>query len=314
MNGRELSIYSDEKNNISFKYDADGIRNSKIVNGVETKYYLEGKMIIFEDRNGDVIYYIYNGGELLGFIYKNKTYYQHKNIFEDIIGILDSNYNEIVKYSYDSFGALINIIDNGSINLGKINPFRYRSYYYYIETQLYYLNSRYYNPRTGRFLNFDTGISDVSAGAVVVTNKVKTGSWKGTGAAAIKGASIGAFAGAVIGAAVGGAKTYSKISTMANKYWATGNGGQNPMSQLKYHYKKHVIAEGCTKGNNVFKYTDDALDFMSKNSTELKYTYNYGYNNTSWNQAYIRGAGAEFTGEGKIITFWYIPKSQFKIM
>lgn len=43
--------------NISFKYDADGIRNSKIVNGVETKYYLEGKMIIFEDRNVDVIYY-----------------------------------------------------------------------------------------------------------------------------------------------------------------------------------------------------------------------------------------------------------------
>lgn len=45
------------KKNISFKYDADGIRNSKIVNGVETKYYLEGKMIIFEDRNVDVIYY-----------------------------------------------------------------------------------------------------------------------------------------------------------------------------------------------------------------------------------------------------------------
>lgn len=232
-----------------------------------------------------------------------------KIYLKDIIGILDSNYNEIVKYSYDSFGTLINIIDNSSINLRKINPFRYRSYYYDIETQLYYLNSRYYNPRTGKFLNFDTGISDVGAGSGVVTNKVKKGKLERNRICCNKRCQFWCICWAVIGAAVGGAKTYSKISTMANKYWATGNGGQNLMSQLKYHYKKHVIDEGCTKGNNVFKYTDDALDFMSKNSTELKYTYNYGYNNTSWNQAYIRGAGREFTGEGKIITFWYIPKS-----
>lgn len=34
-----------------------------------------------------------------------------------------------------------------------INPFRYRSYYYDRETNLYYLNSRYYNPEWGRFIN-----------------------------------------------------------------------------------------------------------------------------------------------------------------
>lgn len=36
-----------------------------------------------------------------------------------------------------------------------INPFRYRSYYYDRETNLYYLNSRYYNPEWGRFINAD---------------------------------------------------------------------------------------------------------------------------------------------------------------
>ena len=41
-----------------------------------------------------MLYYIYNGSELLGFVYKNKTYYYHKNMFGDIIGILDSSYNE----------------------------------------------------------------------------------------------------------------------------------------------------------------------------------------------------------------------------
>ncbi len=33
--------------------------------------------IIFEDKNGDVIYYIYNGDELLVFVYKSKKYYYH---------------------------------------------------------------------------------------------------------------------------------------------------------------------------------------------------------------------------------------------
>ena len=38
---------------------------------------------------------------------------------------------------------------------GLINPFRYRGYYYDNETKWYYLNSRYYNPEWGRFLNAD---------------------------------------------------------------------------------------------------------------------------------------------------------------
>ena len=102
-----------------------------------------------------MIYYIYNGDELLGFIYNSNTYYYHKNIFGDIIGILDSNYNEVVTYTYNSWGLLTNKTDTTTINLSTINPFRYRSYYYDEETSLYYLNSRYYNPEWGRFVNGD---------------------------------------------------------------------------------------------------------------------------------------------------------------
>ena len=35
------------------------------------------------------------------------------------------------------------------------NPFRYRGYYYDRETGFYYLQSRYYDPATGRFINAD---------------------------------------------------------------------------------------------------------------------------------------------------------------
>ena len=84
---------------------------------------------------------------------------------EDITGITDSNYNLLCSYEYDSWGKLISIKDNnGNIitntsHIGYINPFRYRSYYYDNETKLYYLNSRYYNPEWGRFINADRFIT-----------------------------------------------------------------------------------------------------------------------------------------------------------
>ena len=40
-------------------------------------------------------------------------------------------------------------------NISDINPFRYRGYYYDIETGFYYLNSRYYDPSICRFINAD---------------------------------------------------------------------------------------------------------------------------------------------------------------
>ena len=39
--------------------------------------------------------------------------------------------------------------------IAELNPFRYRGYYYDIETQLYYLQTRYYDPEIGRFINAD---------------------------------------------------------------------------------------------------------------------------------------------------------------
>ena len=45
--------------------------------------------------------------------------------------------------------------------LGAINPIRYRSYYYDIETGFYYLNSRYYDPEIKRFINADEIVAGV---------------------------------------------------------------------------------------------------------------------------------------------------------
>jgi len=79
----------------------------------------------------------------------------------DITGIYNEEYELIATYEYDSYGKVLSIKDaNGNVitdqnHIANRNPFRYRSYYYDIETNLYYLNSRYYNPEWGRFLNAD---------------------------------------------------------------------------------------------------------------------------------------------------------------
>ena len=164
MNGRELEAISDTNLNVEYKYNKDGIRTSKTVNDIETKYYLEGNKIIFETINNDMLYYMYDSsGSIVGFKYEGNDYYYKKNLQNDVIGILDDNLDLIVTYEYDSYGSITRVIDNTTNNIGTINPYRYRSYYYDQETNLYYLNSRYYSPEMGRFLNADVVINQVGS-------------------------------------------------------------------------------------------------------------------------------------------------------
>ena len=48
-----------------------------------------------------------------------------------------------------------NLLEEPESGVLLANPFRYRGYYYDSSIGLYYLNSRYYDPETGRSLNED---------------------------------------------------------------------------------------------------------------------------------------------------------------
>jgi len=116
-----------------------------------------------------MLYYIRdNEGNLEGFTYDNVLYYYMKNVSNDIIGILNSQGEKVATYEYDSWGNILAIKDgsgnsvaNNLNHIANINPFRYRSYYYDAETELYYLNSRYYSPMIGRFISVDLGVSNI---------------------------------------------------------------------------------------------------------------------------------------------------------
>ncbi len=167
INGRSLASISGAKQ-ITYTYNESGIRTSKTVDGVTTYYEVEGSNVVYEKTGNTIIYYIYDGNnELIGFEYDNNKYYYKKNVQGDIIGILDSFLEEIVTYTYDSWGKLISIKDGNDIevtsttHIGYINPYRYRGYRYDNETGYYYLQSRYYNPEWGRFINADEVIVNV---------------------------------------------------------------------------------------------------------------------------------------------------------
>ena len=78
-----------------------------------------------------------------------------KNAQGDVIGITNNAGDIVVKYEYDAWGALLSTTGSLAGTVGVKNPLRYRGYYYDTESGLYYLNSRYYDPVVGRFVNAD---------------------------------------------------------------------------------------------------------------------------------------------------------------
>ncbi len=167
--GELKSVKKDNQEAFKYYYDANGIRNKKIANGVETKFVVVGtkilKSIIKVGNEERTIKYKYVLDKLEGFVYTkdgiSKEYRYERNIFGDITRLYNSEGSIEATYVYDAYGRVkvINSIGEEDTNIefiGNINPFRYRGYYFDIETGLYYLNSRYYDPELGRFISPDT--------------------------------------------------------------------------------------------------------------------------------------------------------------
>ena len=136
----------------TFTYNADGIRVRKSAPGTTTTYGVDGERIVYEKTNGQIKRYFYDESGIAGFEYSGQKYVFRKNLQGDVVGICSSSGTLIGEYVYDAWGNLLEEPTNGIL---LANPFRYRGYYYDTSIGLYYLNSRYYDPETGRFLNED---------------------------------------------------------------------------------------------------------------------------------------------------------------
>ena len=155
-NGRILKKINTSYKAIQMNYDSNGMRTQKSVDGVKTNYYYDSSNNLFALTQGnDTLFFYYdNSGEVMSVSCNGTMYFYIKDLQGDITEIVDKDGKAVAKYAYDAWGNMLTE-NNGTLTVGKLNPFRYRSYVYDEETGLYYLQSRYYDPLTGRFVNAD---------------------------------------------------------------------------------------------------------------------------------------------------------------
>ena len=162
--GRRLvGIDTNDNQAIRYEYDDKGLRIKKTIEDLadgtlETIDYIyeEGKLVT-ELREGYRLDFLYDENkELYGFIYNNKKYYYVRDVLKNILGIVTKEEGLVVQYDYTAYGELKSISGALASTIGVINPFRYKGYYYDVETNMFYCKSRYYNPLWCRFINIDS--------------------------------------------------------------------------------------------------------------------------------------------------------------
>ncbi len=221
--GRQLASMSKSGMDIAYQYNADGLRTKKTVtqSGASTVYeYLWNESKLVGQKVGnDAVRILYDANdEPVGFtVNDSASYFYVKNLQGDVLAIVDKTGAEKVSYVYDAYGQIVSM--TGDATLQKLNPCTYRGYYYDVETGLYYLQSRYYNPEWGRFINADkTEVMQLSKSSAVNgnlflycnNNPINNTEVSGMITPAnIIGALVGAGAGALIGRAIA---NYFKLS------------------------------------------------------------------------------------------------------
>ena len=219
----ESGFIYDETEYVSFTYNADGIRTSKTVNGTTYNYILNSSQVLAVKWGIYTVEFVYDEvGAPLGLKYRTtgmaqgvyNCYFFEKNLQGDIVAIYNSSGTKIATYTYDAWGKVTCTTASVATTLEKniantYNPFRYRGYFYDVETGWYYLQSRYYDPTWGRFINPDnsdvitatpTELTDKNLFAYCDNNPITRMDADGEFWNIVIGAAVGAVVGAVASA------------------------------------------------------------------------------------------------------------------
>ena len=159
--GRRLATAKVGSTNISYAYDMAGVRSSKTVGSTKYDFTTLSGLVIRQTGGNKTIDFVYDeNNQPLAMKYNNTLYYYVLNAQGDVVRIVNSSRSVVASYTYDPWGKII----SSSGTLADINPLRYRGYYYDAETGFYYLQSRYYDPEIGRFINADSYASTDATG------------------------------------------------------------------------------------------------------------------------------------------------------
>ena len=173
--GRELRFFDTDDGYVEYRYNENGLRCRKTFTDYVTElddvydYYwtddcrLLGYTVTMAGSTEPYsVLVLYNSAqEPIGFTVGEHTYYYIKNIQGDVLTVTDAEGTPIINYTYDAWGAMTvspatqNVSNTILARVAFLNPVTYRGYFYDYELGLYYLQSRYYDPETGRFVNED---------------------------------------------------------------------------------------------------------------------------------------------------------------
>jgi len=142
----------------SYKYDAKGQRTQKKVGADVTNYFYNGIDLLYtKDGSGAIIEQnvLENDGSMIDSRRNAGTstsadYWYRQDIRGSVTNIVDVDDDVVKSYTYDAYGNT-----NASSNT-FVNSFAYTDAVIDEETRLYYMNARYYDPETGRFISQDT--------------------------------------------------------------------------------------------------------------------------------------------------------------
>ena len=202
----------------TYTYDGRG----RLIREYCTESYYES-----DDKTRELIY-LYDEMGIVGVLYSLNgaaltTYYYRRNPQGDVTAIYTTTGTRIGEYAYDAFGNCT-ILYGSSNDLVKNNPILYRGYYYDKETNLYYLNARYYNPQWRRFISPDStsyldpeSVNGLNLYCYCYNDPVNYVDPSGN--AGISLTVVGLIIGAVIGATIGGVAAYSIAQNNGAEGW-----------------------------------------------------------------------------------------------
>ena len=178
QNGRQLVSAVVDGKNISFEYNADGMRSAKVVDGVRTEYFYSDGILLREtqtDADGDLVYtvsFTYDeSGRPFSAKFDGHTYYYVYDVYGNVNYVYNEAGTRVMRCTYtDPWNLDMRIQATGTGSaFNAVNPFLYKGYYYDADLDMYYCGSRYYDWETCRWINADD-IAYLGAGGLTSYN------------------------------------------------------------------------------------------------------------------------------------------------
>ena len=268
--GRRLSGYTKGSTSIEFAYNMAGVRSSKTVGSTTYNYTTLSGLVTRQTWGSNSIDFLYDeNNQPFAMKYNGTWYYYVLNVQGDVVKLIKADGTVAASYTYDPWGKIL----TSTGDLANINPLRYRGYYYDTETGLYYLQSRYYDPEIGRFINADsytttdsTGILSANMYAYCENDPVNRNDPTGEIWAQFAIGIASQYIGDVLGNIASGKSGLDilKPTSSVGEYIASGVSSMIPGGKIISSLARSVVSTAITEGEKYIKTRSFDLESAAK--------------------------------------------------